>query len=224
MSPRASPSARKHAVHPSWSAERALWEEGCSLVAGVDEVGRGPLAGPVVAAAVVLPRSPDCAPWIGELRDSKVLPERARERLAERIRAEATWAVASVSQHIVDQVNIRRATLLAMRRAVDNLPARPDGLIIDGTEIVEGDIRQVAIVGGDGLSVSVAAASILAKVTRDRMMCDLDRLFPGYGLAINKGYATRDHRDALARLGYTCIHRLSFAPVRDAVRTRTVGS
>lgn len=134
------------------------------------------------------------------------------------------WAISAVSQQVVDQINILQATRLAMRRAVDALPTSPAALIIDGRERIDGDICQVSVIDGDALCASVAAASILAKVARDRMMCELDRRFPGYGLAVNKGYATADHRDALVRLGYTNIHRLSFAPVRAAVEARAVGS
>ena len=208
------------AQRPSWRRERSLWREGFEAVAGVDEVGRGPLAGPVVAAAVILPRrtsgDPSRSGWIAGLRDSKVLTAIQRERLAEAIRAHAIWAVSGVSTQVVDQINILQATRLAMKRAVEALPTTPDALIIDGREVVEGGIPQVSVIDGDALCVSVAAASILAKVTRDRMMCDLDRRFPGYGLAVNKGYATAAHRAALAQLGYTNIHRLSFAPVREA--------
>lgn len=206
---------------PGWRHERALWRDGFQLVAGVDEVGRGPLAGPVVAAAVILPRrssgDPSRSQWIACLRDSKVLTERQREALAEEIRRHAMYAVSAVSTQVVDQINILCATRLAMKRAVEALPTTPDALIIDGRETVEGGIHQIAVIDGDALCPSVAAASILAKVTRDRLMCDLDRRFPGYGLAVNKGYATAEHRTALARLGYTNIHRLSFAPVREAV-------
>ena len=198
------------------------------MVAGVDEVGRGPLAGPVTAGAVVLPRTATGEPrrmaWIGDVRDSKRLSAQERERLARAIQGDCAWGVASVSTQVVDQINILQATRLAMRRAVDALPARPDALIIDGREVVEGGIPQQAIVDGDALCVSIAAASIIAKVTRDHMMCDLDRRFPGYGFAVNKGYATRDHREALVRLGYTSVHRVSFAPVRQVIGTRAVRS
>ena len=218
-SPRADrPSAKPR---PGFRQERLLWRAGFEAVAGIDEVGRGPLAGPVVAAAVILPRrtsgDPSRSGWIAALRDSKMLTERQRERLAESIWKHALCSVAAVSTQVVDQINILQATRLAMKRAVENLPTTPDALIIDGREVVEGGIHQVAVIDGDALCASVAAASIVAKVTRDRMMCDLDRRFPGYGLAINKGYATAEHRAALARLGYTNIHRLSFAPVREAV-------
>lgn len=209
-------------IRPRWHIERDYWRRGVGRVAGVDEVGRGPLAGPVVAAAVVLPRTPSGNPvragWIAELRDSKLLTAAQRERLAEVILRECDCAIAQVSAQVVDQINIRQATRLAMLRAIENLPASPEAVIIDGNDHIDGGTEQRSIPGADASCVSVAAASIIAKVARDRIMCDLDARFPGYGLATNKGYATRDHRDALARLGYTNIHRLSFAPVRQAVQ------
>ncbi len=207
---------------PGWAVERSLWREGFPTVAGVDEVGRGPLAGPVVAAAVVLPRTargePSRAGWIGLLRDSKLLTAARREMLSERIRAECQCAVAAVSPQVVDQINILRATRLAMRHAVESLPERPAALIIDGREVVEGGFEQRSIIRGDALCASIAAASIIAKVARDSMMRDLDTVFPGYGLAENKGYGTPEHLQALSAMGYSSIHRLSFAPVRLAVR------
>ena len=199
-----------------------MWRNGFDAIAGVDEVGRGPLAGPVVAAAVIIPRTPrgeaSRARWISRLRDSKQLTAHQREELAEHIREECLWAIQAVSSHVVDQLNILRATRLAMRRAVDALPARPDALIIDGREVVEGGLEQRPVIGGDARCASIAAASIIAKVARDRMMRDLDVTFPGYGLAENKGYSTPEHLAALSANGYTSIHRLSFAPVRRAVR------
>ncbi len=202
--------------------EQAFWSSGCSRVAGVDEVGRGPLAGPVTAAAVVLPRTPAGnpvdLPWIGELRDSKQISAVARESLAAIILRECEWGIASVSAQVVDQINIRQATRLAMWRAVQALPAPPQAVIIDGNEYIDGGAEQRAIPGADAACVSVAAASIIAKVARDRIMCDLDERFPGYGFAANKGYGTRAHRAALVTLGYTNIHRLSFAPVRQVVQ------
>ncbi|MDA0301576.1 MAG: ribonuclease HII, partial [Chloroflexi bacterium] len=158
------------------------------------------------------------ARWISLLRDSKQLTGGQREALAERIRAECCWAVAGVSPQVVDQINILRATRLAMRRAVNALPARPDALIIDGREVVEGGLEQRSVIRGDARCASVAAASIIAKVARDSMMRDLDTTFPGYGLAENKGYGTPEHLAALSAMGYSSIHRLSFAPVRLAVR------
>jgi len=209
-------------LRPGWAVERSLWRAGFPAVAGVDEVGRGPLAGPVVAAAVVIPRTPGGevprTRWVRLLRDSKQLTEAQREVLAEQIQRDCLWAVAAVSPQVVDQINILRATRLAMRRAVNALPARPDALIIDGREVVEGGFEQRSVIRGDARCASIAAASIVAKVARDSMMRDLDRLFPGYGLADNKGYGTPEHLAALSAMGYSSIHRLSFAPVRLAVR------
>lgn len=211
---------RRAGTRPNWAVERSLWREGLPRVAGVDEVGRGPLAGPVVAAAVILPRTASGGPcragWIGELDDSKVLTARQRERLAAVIQAECEWNLAVVSPQVIDQVNILQATRLAMRRAVAGLPARPDALIIDGNEVAGSGLPERSVVHADARCVSVAAASIIAKVARDAMMEELDRVFPGYGLAGHKGYATSVHRTAIRQLGPTTIHRLSFAPVREA--------
>ena len=177
----------------------------------------------MVAAAVILPLRPSGdisrAGWIGRLRDSKQLSAAQREDLYPEITRHAEWAVGIVSAQVIDQINILQATRLAMRRAVQGLEAQPDALIVDGREVVAGNVMQRSEVKADARCASVAAASIVAKVIRDRMMCDLDEVFPGYGLAEHKGYATADHREALQRLGYSNIHRLSFAPVRAAVRT-----
>ena len=213
-------SPARRGSHPGWAVERALWREGFARVAGVDEVGRGPLAGPVVAAAVVLPRTAAGAPcragWVRALDDSKALTARQRERLATVIRAESAWNLAVVSPQVIDQVNILQATRLAMRRAVEGLPARPDALIIDGSGAAGSGLPERSVVHGDARCVSVAAASIIAKVARDAIMEQLDEVFPGYGLAGHKGYATDVHRTAIERLGHTTVHRLSFAPVREA--------
>jgi ribonuclease HII len=203
------------AVRPTWRAERALWNDGRERVAGVDEVGRGPLAGPVVAAAVVLPFSR--ARWVSRLRDSKLLTARTREELSTQIRARCDFGVGVVSQHVIDQIGIAPATRLAMRRAVDALRARPDALIVDGREHVDFDGEQRSIVRADALCKSVAAASIVAKVERDAMMRGMAEHFPGYGLEQNKGYGSRAHMEALRTLGYSTAHRLSFAPVRAAL-------
>ncbi len=212
--------SRRAGRRPGWAVERSFWQDGLLRVAGVDEVGRGPLAGPVVAAAVLLPRTasggPSRAGWIRALDDSKLLTPRQRERLAAVIRTECEWNLAAVSPQVIDQVNILQATRLAMRRAVAGLPARPDALIIDGNEIAGSGLPERSVVHADARCLSVAAASIIAKVARDAMMEELDLVFPGYGLAEHKGYATDVHREAIARLGPTTIHRLSFAPVREA--------
>ena len=203
---------------PDWRIEHELWREGASRVAGVDEVGRGPLAGPVVAAAVVLPLSPSGrvsrASWISRLRDSKQLSADQRETLFVEIERASDSGIGVVSVQVIDQINILQATRLAMRLAVSNLEVPPDALIVDGRESIAGAIRQRSEVKADVRCASVAAASIVAKVTRDRMTSEIDALFPGYGLAGNKGYGTAEHREALKRLGYSTIHRLSFAPVR----------
>ncbi|MBM3139587.1 MAG: ribonuclease HII [Chloroflexi bacterium] len=213
------------AVRPSWRFERQLRREGAHRVAGVDEVGRGPLAGPVVAAAVVIPHTragwTSRARWITSVRDSKVLSAEQREQLAAIILERTEWGIAAVSAQVVDQINIARATRLAMLRAVEALPVRPDALILDGRERVDLAVEQRSVVDGDALCVSVAAASIIAKVHRDALMRGLDERFPGYGFAENKGYATRSHRDALRRLGYSNVHRLSFQTVRSALGAMT---
>ena len=200
---------------PTWQVENALWREGCERVAGVDEVGRGPLAGPVVAGAVVLRYSR--AGWVRRLRDSKLLDAASREELAARIRRHCDYGIGVVSSHVIDQLGMTAATRLAMRRAVEQLDRVPDALIVDGREVVECETRQHAVIDGDALCPSVAAASIVAKVARDRMMDRLDARFPGYGFARNKGYATAEHREALRRLGHSSVHRLLFAPVREVL-------
>jgi ribonuclease HII len=180
---------------------------GCTLVAGVDEVGRGALCGPVVAAAVALGEGFDTE----GLDDSKRLTRRQRETLDGRIRDRARgFAVGQAEPAEIDRVNILEATLLAMRRAVLALPERPDLLLVDALTIPGLDLEQRPIVKGDALSVSIAAASIVAKVARDALMRDLDREHPGYDLARNMGYGSEGHRDALRRLGPTSIHRRSF--------------
>ena len=181
------------------------------VVAGVDEAGRGPLAGPVVAAAVVLdPRRP-----VRGLADSKSLPAAARERLWAEIRTRArAFAVASASVAEIDRLNILNASLLAMQRAVEALVLSPDLVLVDGNRAPALDCEVCCIVRGDARVPEISAASILAKVERDREMAALDRRYPRYGFASNKGYPTRAHRQALARHGPCPVHRHSFAPVR----------
>jgi len=180
------------------------------LSAGVDEAGRGPLAGPVFAAAVIL----DPANHIRGLRDSKVLTPERRDELAFEIRAHAiAWAVASADVQEIDQLNILRATLLAMRRAVEALSVVPVEAIIDGNQCPQLSCRVYAIVKGDRDVASISAASILAKTARDALLVQLDVLYPNYGFAQNKGYGTPDHLAALDRYGPCAIHRRSFAPV-----------
>jgi ribonuclease HII len=189
--------------------EKKAWASGARLVAGVDEVGRGSLFGCVVAAAVIL--DPDYR--VRGLRDSKLLAPERREVLAERIREHAVaWAVAAVDAARIDQINIYHASRLAMREAVMRLTPAADYLLIDALRI-DCQQPQIPIIHGDALSASIAAASILAKVERDRMMCEWDAVFPAYGLASHKGYSTPRHVAALRVLGPTPLHRQSFAPV-----------
>lgn len=181
-------------------------------VAGVDEVGRGPLAGPVVAAAVIL--DPDQP--IEGLADSKKLTERRREALFEAIQARAlAWAIAEASVQEIDTLNILQASLLAMRRAVEQLEPAPTHALVDGNRSPGLACPTTLVVGGDAVEPAISAASILAKVTRDRQLVMLDDSYPGYGLARHKGYPTAAHLDALRRLGVTPVHRRSFAPVRE---------
>lgn len=189
--------------------EKRAWSSGARLVAGVDEVGRGSLFGCVVAAAVIL----DPGYRVRGLRDSKLLLPERREILAERIREHAVaWAVAAVDAARIDQINIYQASRAAMREAVLRLAPAADHLLIDAVRI-DCEMPQDAIIHGDALSASIAAASILAKVERDRMMCEWDAVFPAYGLASHKGYSTPRHLAALRELGPTPLHRQSFAPV-----------
>jgi ribonuclease HII len=192
--------------------EKRAWQGGARLVAGVDEVGRGSLFGPVVAAAVIL----ETGYRIRGLRDSKLLPAERREVLAARIRQHAVaWAVAAVDAAHIDQINIYQASRVAMRDAVLQLQPGPDHLLVDAVRL-DCELPQDAIIHGDALSASIAAASILAKVERDRLICEWDPVFPVYGLASNKGYSTPHHLAALREHGPSPLHRQSFAPVWSA--------
>jgi ribonuclease HII len=196
-------------MRPDLAFERKLLARGARFVAGVDEVGRGPLAGPVGAAAVIL--SPDAPPPPG-IDDSKKLDEARREALFPLILESAlSVSIAFASAEEIDRYNIRGATLRAMTRAVAGLALKPDFVLVDGRDLPAPlPCPARAVVGGDGLSASIAAASIVAKVARDRLMARLDRHFPGYGFAAHAGYPTQAHRAALARLGPTPLHRRSF--------------
>lgn len=192
--------------------EKIAWASGAKLVAGVDEVGRGSLFGPVVAAAVVL----EPTYRIRGLRDSKLLEPERREVLAERIREHAVaWAIASVDAARIDQINIYHASRLAMHEAVSQLNPAADYLLVDAMKL-HCDVSQQAIIHGDALSASIAAASILAKVHRDHMIAEWDPVFPLYGLRSNKGYSTPKHLAALREHGPSPLHRQSFAPVWNA--------
>lgn len=177
------------------------------VVCGIDEVGRGPFAGPVVAGAVILPEDSQ----ILYLNDSKKLSEKKREALYDEIMEKAVaTGIGMVSPQRIDVINILQATYEAMRMAISNLGIKPDILLNDAVTIPDVEIVQVPIIKGDAKSVSIAAASIIAKVTRDRLMVEYDEVLPGYGFASNKGYGTREHIEALKKLGPTPIHRMSF--------------
>ena len=204
-------------LDPDFAEEQVFWDHGFRLVAGLDEVGRGCLAGPVMVGAVILPPG-----WLPDgLRDSKILKADARERLAEEIlRHAVAWAVAGVEPAVIDRVNILQATLLAVQLAASRLPVRPDALLLDGSlHLDEILLPQRVVVDGDRLCASIAAASILAKVARDRLMVELDERFPGYDLAHNKGYAAPEHRAGLREHGTTPIHRLTFASCAEVEQT-----
>lgn len=197
---------------PSFRRERALIKRGVWPVAGCDEAGRGPLAGPVVAAAVIL--DPDRIPR--GIDDSKRLTAEEREKLFDKICATAQVSVAVASPSRIDRDNILRASLWALKRAVVALPEAPRHVFVDGRDRLDTECDCEAVIGGDGIVLSIAAASIIAKVTRDRLMCALAQDCPGYGFEQHKGYAVPEHLDALDRLGPTIHHRSFFAPVAAA--------
>ena len=197
---------------PDLSYEAFYQEKGYSLVCGVDEAGRGPLCGPVVAAAVILNANDP----IEGLNDSKKLSEKKREALYSEICARAlAYSIASASPEEIDELNILGATMLAMSRAILGLTPAADFALIDGNTVRNIPIPAVGVIKGDALSSSIAAASILAKVTRDRLCLEHDRLYPGYGIAGHKGYPTAAHMDAVRRLGPSPIHRRSFLKFLD---------
>ena len=185
-----------------------------ALICGVDEAGRGPWAGPVVAAAVILPPAEAAS---GLYRDSKTLAPAVRRRLYHRLKKHAILALGWASVEEIDRLNIRRATLLAMQRAIAALPLTPALVLVDGRDVPEVSVPARAIVGGDAKEPAIAAASIAAKAVRDRWMQLLDARHPGYGFARHKGYGTKAHKEALLTLGPSPVHRTSFAPVRAAM-------
>ena len=195
--------------------ERELWGDGFELIAGVDEAGMAPLAGPVCAGAVILPKNYR----LRGLNDSKkILDEGRRETLAVQIKYDAlAWSVGWANVDEIDQLNIYWAGLLAMQRALEALGQRPDFVLVDARTIPGCPVRQRGIVHGDALSASIAAASIIAKTTRDCLLVELDGQYPGYGFAHHKGYPTPEHLQALKDLGALPIHRRSFRPVREAL-------
>jgi len=199
---------------PNLDWESRLRLQGYELIAGIDEVGRGALAGPVVAAAVILPCC-SYLPWFKLVRDSKEISSKKRETLFHLIRGEVmAVGVGIVSEKIIDATNILKATQLAMKQAVEKLPLQPHFLIIDRLTLPYCPIPQEGITRGDKLCLSIACASIVAKVTRDHIMEKLDEIYPGYDFAKHKGYGTRRHVSCLQQLGPSPAHRLSFAPVK----------
>jgi len=198
------------------SYEKELYKQGLTLVAGVDEVGRGPLAGPVVAAAVILPKK--CK--IKGLNDSKKIPKKKHLEIYEAVQDQAlAIGIGIMDNQIIDQVNIYEATKLAMKEAISQLSPQPEHLLIDAMKL-ELPISQTSIIKGDANSLSIAAASIVAKVTRDELMKEYDQQYPGYDFTTNAGYGTAKHLEGLEKLGVTPIHRTSFEPVKTLVSTK----
>jgi ribonuclease HII len=200
--------------------ERELWQRGLTLVAGVDEAGRGPLAGPVVAAAVILPHVWQDGGFderLGDLNDSKQLTEVQREAFFAILTAhpDIRFGVATVDAAVIDRINILQATHRAMNEALAQLQPPPEHVLVDGNPVKTMRFPQTALVKGDARSYSIAAASVLAKVTRDRIMLEFDRQFPDYGFAEHKGYGTPQHLAAIAKLGFCPIHRRTFAPSKQ---------
>lgn len=190
-----------------WEIEQSWFDRGYNLICGVDEAGRGPLAGPVCAAAVILPKGID----IPGLNDSKKLSDKRRRELFPVIKERAVaYAVALVDHTTIDEINILQATYLAMKQAIEQLPVRPELALVDGNRSSDFGVAVETVVHGDSLSASIAAASVLAKVTRDDYMLEMAREYPGYGFEIHKGYGTKAHYEALRNLGACQIHRISF--------------
>jgi len=196
--------------------EKSLKSKGYSLIAGVDEAGRGPLAGPVVAGAVIL----KSLRFKAVIDDSKKLSPKGRESAYREIFKKALVGVGVVDEKVIDMINIYQATLLAMKKAVAALGAVPEYILVDGNMRLDMPHPQKYIVGGDAKSISIAAASIIAKVTRDRIMCEYDAAYPAYGFRHHKGYPTRFHKEALLRYGPSPIHRYTYAPVKYAAVTQ----
>jgi ribonuclease HII len=201
-------------IQATFEFEEVLWNKGWKFIAGVDEVGVGCLAGPVVAAAVILKPETE----IDLLRDSKKLSESQREKTAEKIKIQSlAWAIGSASVDEITEFNIRGADFLAMKRALAQLNITPDAVLSDGFQIPKLAIYNEAITKGDQKSKTIAAASIIAKVFRDTLMREYETQFPGYGFAKHKGYGTKIHCDALSKLGPCPIHRTTFAPIRESM-------
>lgn len=196
--------------------ERKFTHKGYSLIAGVDEAGRGPLAGPVVSAAVILKSKR----FKNRIDDSKVLTASQRENAYREIIDKAFFAIGIVNQKIIDKINILEATALSMQKAIAQLSTQPDFVLIDGNVPLTIDIPFKNIIDGDSLSLSIACASIVAKVTRDRIMCRYHRRWPEYNFLEHKGYGTKEHREILRKIGPSPIHRFSFHPIKDYCSTR----
>jgi len=203
---------------PSLNEEEFLEAQGYQLIAGTDEAGRGSLAGPVVAAAVILPRH-TTAQWLKQVKDSKLLSLQMREFLFPHIhKAAISTGVGVVSHEMIDSQGIVKATKLAMKQAIEQLSPSPECLLIDYLSLSDVSLPQKSITGGDRISLSIACASIIAKVSRDRLMVEMDKTYPGYGLAQHKGYGTEAHFSCLRRMGPSPIHRKSFQPVRGIMQ------
>ncbi len=205
--PRLTPEEEKKRQEALWEIEKSLKEKGYKYIAGVDEAGRGPLAGPVYAAAVILPEDAE----LSGINDSKKLTPKKREELFEKITQIAvSYAIFSVDEKEIDEINILNATHKAMNGAVNNLSQKPDYVIIDGNSIKGMEIAHETVVKGDAKSISIAAASILAKVSRDRYIDEMGKVYPEYGFENHKGYGTKAHTDAILKYGVCPIHRRTF--------------
>ena len=205
-------------LKPSLAEERKLEAKGYRYIAGIDEVGRGALAGPVVAAAVILPCHIN-APWLSQIKDSKQLSPAKRELLFPHINEAAiSVGIGKAAAEVIDKQGIIRATRLAMKSAIDQLLPSAESLLIDYMLLPEVPLPQKGITKGDSLCLSIACASIIAKVARDHLMIEFDRIYPGYGLAQHKGYGTKKHIACLHRLGPSLIHRRSFRPVKYMIK------
>jgi len=202
---------------PDLNFETNLWNKGISLVAGIDEAGRGALAGPVAVGVVIFPKAEtDLMARLSGIRDSKVMQHAEREHWAKEIRALAlTWGVGMAEPEEIDRVGIAPATYLAAARALEALEVSPEHLLVDYIKLPNTDLPQTSLVKGDARSLSIAAAAIMAKTTRDALLVDLEQVYPGYGFSRNKGYATRTHRQAIVEMGPCAAHRRSFAPVSE---------
>ena len=218
--PRKRRKTRSERPRPNLNEETALLGQGYSLVAGLDEAGRGPVAGPVVAGVIILPRSLTGL-WVKDIRDSKVMTRKQREDVYSHLEEEALGFQSGAASALeIDEFGIVTATRLAMTRALNSLALMPQFLLLDAFPLPGVDIPQSAIIKGDATCLSIAAASVVAKVTRDRMMAVLDTQYPGYGFAKHKGYGTGDHMRNLEELGPCPIHRYSFEPIKGMGATR----